>query len=84
MADKKIFWEKHGIQSDKYYTPVNVAEQLIKTTRRVLSKHGITETIEPSAGNGSFSLHLRKCKAYDIEPEHPSIIRQDFLTLACL
>ena len=81
MADKKVFWEKHGIQSDKYYTPVTVAGQLIKTAKCVLSKYSITETIEPSAGNGSFSLHLRKCKAYDIEPEHSSIIKQDFITL---
>jgi len=41
----------------------------------------ITETIEPSAGNGSFSLQIPNCIAYDLEPEHESIIKQDFLKL---
>lgn len=37
--------------------------------------------IEPSAGNGSFSLQLSNCIAYDIHPEHDSIIKHDFLGL---
>lgn len=42
----------------------------------------MSEVIEPSAGNGSFSEQIPSlCWAYDIEPEHPNIIKQDYLTL---
>lgn len=40
----------------------------------------ITDIIEPSAGSGAFSTQI-KCTAYDILPQHPSIIQADFLTL---
>ena len=39
--------------------------------------------IEPSAGNGAFVDELRKicnhCKFYDIEPDHESIDKKDYL-----
>jgi hypothetical protein len=35
--------------------------------------------IEPSAGNGAFSKQIPGCLAFDINPQHPSIIKQDFL-----
>lgn len=67
---------------DKYYTPVSDAKRLIETTLRVLRDNNylISEVIEPSAGNGSFS-HQIDCIAYDIEPEADDIIKADFLTL---
>lgn len=67
---------------DKYYTPVEDAKRLIDITLRVLQEHNyeISEVIEPSAGNGSFS-HQIECTAYDIEPEADDIIKADFLTL---
>lgn len=34
--------------------------------------------IEPSAGSGAFSKNIEQCIAYDIEPEHESIIKQDW------
>lgn len=71
------------IGDDKYYTPKDLANKLIKTTIEVLSKSGVSEIsdiIEPSAGNGSFSKQM-KCTAYDIKPEDESIIEADFLSL---
>lgn len=67
------------INLDKYYTSKELAKHCID----VVSGLGleITETIEPSAGNGSFSLQIPNCIAYDLEPEHESIIQQDFLKL---
>ena len=44
-------------------------------------KENITEIIEPSAGNGSFSKQIENCIAYDLYPEDDSIIKQDFLEL---
>lgn len=68
------------LHNDKYYTPIPLAKRLIDKTFEVIGKNNITDIIEPSAGNGSFSSQLT-CTAYDIAPEHPSIIKQDFLSL---
>ena len=67
------------INLDKYYTDKNIAKHCIDTFWRKC--FGVTEIIEPSAGGGSFSLQIPNCIAYDLEPEHESIIKQDFLKL---
>lgn len=67
------------INLDKYYTPSDIAAYCINVVNNL--QLNITEIIEPSAGNGSFSLQIPNCIAYDIEPEHESIIKQDFLKL---
>jgi predicted RNA methylase len=66
---------------DKYYTPQELAKHCINKTYELVGIHNITEVIEPSAGNGSFSRQIDSCIAYDIEPEFDSIIKQDFLSL---
>lgn len=68
------------INLDKYYTDINIAKQCIDTVFSIIGKENISHIIEPSAGNGSFSLQM-DCDSYDIEPEHPSIIQQDYLIL---
>jgi len=68
-----------NIELDKFYTPKQVAKDCIDTFWRTC--FGITEIIEPSAGNGAFSLQIPNCIAYDLDPEHESIIKQDFLKL---
>ncbi|MDD5362307.1 MAG: hypothetical protein PHN88_09255 [Ignavibacteria bacterium] len=71
--------------NDKYYTNPELSKQLIQKTIVVLQKENINfdelEVIEPAAGNGSFSNHIPNCKAFDLFPEHPSVIKQDFLKL---
>ena len=69
------------IDKDKYYTPINLAKYCIDKTYEIIGKEDITEIIEPSAGNGSFSNQIENCIAYDIEPECDNIIQQDFLKL---
>ena len=69
------------LHMDKYYTPKDIAKHCIDRTYEILGKENITEIIEPSAGNGSFSLQIPNCIAYDIEPEDSEIIKQDFLEL---
>jgi len=66
---------------DKYYTPKDIVEECINLTYDTLGLENITEIIEPSAGNGAFSMNLEGCVAYDIEPEGDGIIKQDFLEL---
>jgi hypothetical protein len=69
------------IINDKYYTSVDTAKYCIDKTFEIIGKENITEIIEPSAGNGSFSIQMENCIAYDIEPEHDTIIKQDYLEL---
>ena len=68
------------IDNDKYYTPIDLAIYCINKTYEIIGKENITEIIEPSAGNGSFSNQLN-CIAYDLYPEKNNIIQQDFLEL---
>ena len=68
------------IDNDKYYTPVDLAKYCIDKTFEIIGKENITDIIEPSAGNGSFSNQI-KCIAYDLLPESKDIIQQDYLTL---
>lgn len=65
---------------DKYYTSIGMAKYCINKTFEIIGKENITEIIEPSAGNGSFSNQL-DCISYDIEPECKGITKQDFLEL---
>jgi len=69
------------IQNDKYYTSRELAKYCINKTFEVIDEKNVSDIIEPSAGNGSFSDQLFFCSAYDIEPESKNIIQQDFLQL---
>lgn len=66
---------------DKFYTIPSVAQHYIQIVQNYFDWNW-DAIIEPSAGNGSFSLLLpNTCPvfAFDIQPEHNSIIKQDFL-----
>jgi hypothetical protein len=67
------------INLDQYYTDKKIASHCILTAFEKISN--ITEIIEPSAGAGSFSLQIDGCIAYDIKPNHNSIIQENFLAL---
>lgn len=71
------------LELDKYYTPVDLAEDLINKSIEFIGIDNISEFVEPSAGNGSFSNILSKIKptvAIDIEPECKDIIEADYLS----
>jgi len=78
---RDITQNSNKINLDKYYTPESMAKHCIDTTIKILKEKKISEVIEPSAGNGSFSKKINNCIAYDIEPEDDSIIKQNFLEL---
>lgn len=69
------------IENDKYYTPEKLSKYCIDKTFEIIGEENIADIIEPSAGDGSFSKQLFFCTAYDIEPEHKDIIKQDYLEL---
>lgn len=69
------------LKDDKYYTSAELANYCIDQVYKIVGKENIDEIIEPSAGNGSFSNQIKGCIAYDIDPEHESIVQQDYLKL---
>lgn len=62
-------------KNDKFYTNRKVAAECFEELWPMVAK-GVY--IEPSAGSGSFSS-LVDCIAYDIAPEAPGIMKQDWL-----
>ena len=69
---------------DKYYTKPEVVNLCLKLTKKYIQIKPDDLIIEPSAGNGSFISGIKSLSNnyifYDLEPENPEIIKQDFLT----
>ena len=67
---------------DKFYTMPSVSKNCILSLDNKMSIDSFDCIVEPSAGNGSFSLELNKLHrnviSLDIEPENESIKKQDF------
>ena len=71
---------------DKFYTKTTITNKCCQNITQFINiDYNNDVIIEPSAGNGSFitqlSLLCNNCLFYDIQPEHTSIIEQDYLTL---
>ena len=75
-------YDTNKIPLDKYYTPPEIAEYMVRRAREIIGDENISEYIEPSAGAGVFLDYLNKLYlAYDIEPEDSRVVKQDYLTL---
>lgn len=71
---------------DKFYTQPEVVSKCINLCLDNLNIDKLNDTvIEPSAGAGAFTLQLteifKNIISYDIEPDHETIIKQDYLKL---
>jgi hypothetical protein len=71
---------------DKFYTCPTVAQECVHYISQHLSIDPINDVVvEPSAGNGAFIPEITQiCQNtlfYDIEPDHPSIIKANYLLL---
>lgn len=69
---------------DQYFTKPQIANQLYKTTRKIISRYDKLSNftwLEPSAGNGVFFDLLPKNKkiGIDIEPKIKNLIKMDYL-----
>lgn len=69
---------------DKYYTKNIAVELCLKLIKQNLNIGKTDLCIEPSAGNGAFIPGIKKIFTtsifYDLEPENPEIIQQDYLS----
>ena len=72
-------------QTDKFYTNTDISSACIQLFIDKLSPTENDVIIEPSAGNGSFSIPLKKkydnVISYDLKPDNDEIIQQDYLKL---
>ena len=78
-----------GTHDDKFYTPIDTANQLIKLVNAHQSLTGFKRIIEPSAGNGAILKPLQtaldsiswdgELLAYDLIPEYTSIKQMNWL-----
>lgn len=60
--------------SDKFYTKPEIALRCIE----LVGIENFDQIIEPGAGSGSFSKQIPGCQAYDLYPEDPSVVEQDW------
>jgi predicted RNA methylase len=88
MNSQETGLKRNANTHDKYYTKKEVAKTCIESLLLVIDPSSFVNVIEPAAGNGAFSLLLpqyfnKDCIiAFDIAPEHKTILQQDFLTLS--
>jgi len=71
---------------DKYYTKPIIVEACIQSIKEHIKISAEDDTIiEPSAGNGAFIDGIKTLSKntifYDLEPENPQILKQDYLQL---
>lgn len=72
---------------DKYYAPAELLEHVMKVVREYVPLEKVTEIVEPAAGDGAFMPYLNSLanelgvnvSYYDLDPDIPQIIKQDFL-----
>jgi hypothetical protein len=89
MTSLKATNKKTGLKRDtidKFYTNPSVAKECFQSILEHLSIDPVKDLIiEPSAGNGSFipeiMPHCPNALFYDIEPEHPLVVKADYLLL---
>ena len=60
---------------DRFYTKPSVVDNLLKEI--VIEDYDVV--VEPAAGTGNWSSKIEDCIAIDIAPEHPDIMKGDFL-----
>ena len=69
---------------DKFYTKQSAVDQCMTAIKEHANIADGDVVIEPSAGSGAFISAIRQLskeyRFFDIEPEHPDIVKQDFLT----
>jgi len=68
---------------EQFYTKSEVAKRLCSVFEQKINIDEHDLIIEPAAGTGNWCSHLHKYNllSYDIEPQGPNILQQDFLDL---
>ena len=72
---------------DKFYTCAAAVAFCMNLVKKHVTIDAVRDlVIEPSAGNGSFISAIKslssRCEFYDLAPEHPDVLAQDYLEFA--
>lgn len=84
LAKPKKLGNKRVTGKEQYYTPVELAENLIAVVQAVVPDLAKRLILEPAGGTGSFLKAAAKAGvteflSFDIEPKHSSVAEADFL-----
>ena len=71
--------QRKEINNEQFFTNFETAEELSRVIESQPWFDKITKIIEPSAGDGAWLKSLDVDEAYDIDPQHPDVVKQDFL-----
>lgn len=66
---------------DQFYTKKEIALLCIEQMKKIISEGRRLQYLEPSSGQGAFSLNLENCVSVDIDPKTESAVRADFLSI---
>ena len=72
--------QRKQINNEQFFTNFETAERLAKVIQSHPWFSQVTKVVEPSAGDGAWLKAMQVHEAYDIEPKHPDVVLQDFLS----
>jgi hypothetical protein len=72
--------QRKQINNEQFFTNFETAERLAKVIQSHPWFSQVTKVVEPSAGDGAWLKAMKVHEAYDIEPKHPDVVLQDFLS----
>ena len=87
-ASKQVITKKPGNKrttgKEQYYTPTDLAEQLMAEVQELVPDLANRKILEPAGGTGSFLKAAAKIGAkdflsFDIEPKHANVTKANFL-----
>lgn len=72
--------QRKNINKEQFFTQFETAQRLAKFLEGQSWFSEITKVVEPSAGDGAWLKAMNVHEAYDIDPKHPDVKLQDFLS----
>lgn len=84
VAPKSKPGNKRTTGKEQYYTPTDLAEQLIGEVQRLVPDLANRRILEPAGGTGSFlkaaeKIGVKEFLSFDIEPKHANVTKANFL-----
>jgi hypothetical protein len=71
-----------AVKFDQFYTKKEIALLCIEQMKKLIPEDRRLQYLEPSSGQGAFSLNLENCISVDIDPKTESAVCADFLSLS--
>ncbi|MBT5638289.1 MAG: hypothetical protein HOJ16_06980 [Candidatus Peribacter sp.] len=79
LSAKGFTTQRQEIKNEQFFTNFDTAQRLCDIVKSQPWYADVVRTIEPSAGDGAFLSGIHVDEAYDIDPKHPDVLKQDFL-----